>query len=284
MSDSEEDGPKTKNPKVKTWVFTLNNYTEDDIKTVKSWECNKIACSLEVGESGTPHIQGAIVFKASQRLKALKKLHPKMHWLPAKYKHDFNYIRKAGSVIIRDEDNTKQGNRTDLEDFCNDIKAKKRMRDIAYEHPEVYVKYHQGLEKLNELLNFTNRSEPPKVIWLYGLSGTGKTRYPYDRHPAEDIHKQDHINWWDGYRQQPVVLVDEILNDEYKLRWDFATFKSLLDRYPTRVQRKGNFPPFNSPTIYLTCEYHPNQIWAGNQLVEIERRLTEIIHCEFNQE
>lgn len=54
----------------KRWCFTLNNYTEDEISSIvpvfKEY-CIVALFSKEVGESGTPHLQGYFEFKTKRR-------------------------------------------------------------------------------------------------------------------------------------------------------------------------------------------------------------------------
>jgi len=55
----------TRTPYKKNWVFTLNNYKESDIeKLYKSLEakCKTFVFGIEVGEEGTPHLQGQASF------------------------------------------------------------------------------------------------------------------------------------------------------------------------------------------------------------------------------
>lgn len=69
-------GGNTNSPPVKQiapakkWVFTLNNYTEDDILLYRSKIselCRVGGVGLEVGESGTEHLQGFLEFKVKSR-------------------------------------------------------------------------------------------------------------------------------------------------------------------------------------------------------------------------
>jgi len=70
-----------------TWCFTFNNYTEDDVERLKSTACcssepgeprpdgalevRYLVAGREVGESGTPHLQGFVWFPTKRRLKAV---------------------------------------------------------------------------------------------------------------------------------------------------------------------------------------------------------------------
>jgi hypothetical protein len=56
----------------RAWVFTLNNPPGDFCLKDDSIRYAKYA--LEIGESGTPHIQGYVVFKDSQRFSRLRNL------------------------------------------------------------------------------------------------------------------------------------------------------------------------------------------------------------------
>ena len=55
-------------------TFTLNNYTEYDKSFLNDLECNYIVYGEEIGEQGTPHLQGFVTFKNSCRLASLKSL------------------------------------------------------------------------------------------------------------------------------------------------------------------------------------------------------------------
>ncbi|XP_052818373.1 uncharacterized protein LOC128244403 [Mya arenaria] len=60
----------------KDWCFTLNNYTEEDCTTLEQLDVQYICYGREVGESGTPHIQGFVQMKKGIRMTALKKITP----------------------------------------------------------------------------------------------------------------------------------------------------------------------------------------------------------------
>lgn len=66
----------------KNWFFTYNNYeiTEIDlIIDIFEKKCEKYLFEHEVGESGTPHLQGFIILKEKGRPTELK-LSKKIHW------------------------------------------------------------------------------------------------------------------------------------------------------------------------------------------------------------
>lgn len=87
------------------WVFTLNNYNEEEVTQLHSEflsKGNKFICEKEIGESGTPHLQGYVMFKNSRNLNTLKKINNKIHWEVAKGNVEQNkkYCSKEDNVIF----------------------------------------------------------------------------------------------------------------------------------------------------------------------------------------
>lgn len=69
----------------KHWVFTLNNPGPDDQGGLWLLPYDYAVLGFEVGESGTPHIQGYVIFKNKYRLNQLKVYSPqgqRCHWEP----------------------------------------------------------------------------------------------------------------------------------------------------------------------------------------------------------
>lgn len=193
VSDGVADAPPIRGDDgvSRTWVLTLNNYTEDDIKMFDSLMVKKMVISKEVGESGTPHLQGAITWLRGYRLSQLKKIHRRVSWRAAKAVDCFNYCMKEGSVIIINKDNGTQGKRNDLLELVNSIKEKRTLVDAIEDHPDTYIKYHNGVEKFRRLIKEKemNKREKPYVEWIWGTTGIGKSYYIEQKEP--DI-------WWSG--------------------------------------------------------------------------------------
>ena len=94
---------KTINP-AKRWCFTLNNYTDDEICSIVPIITKKCSIGIigkEVGENGTPHLQGYIEFKSKTRpLTHFKS--KRIHWEKCKGNRDSNieYCSKEGNVFF----------------------------------------------------------------------------------------------------------------------------------------------------------------------------------------
>lgn len=81
----------------RAWVFTVNNYCDDDIVFfTNTLNTQKYMFQEEVCPStGTPHLQGSIYFANAKTFDQLKLLHPKAHWEKTKsIKGSINYCCK----------------------------------------------------------------------------------------------------------------------------------------------------------------------------------------------
>lgn len=104
-SSSKRGRGNTQPSPAKLWCFTLNNYSESDIasviKVVSSNSSNKWIIGREVGESGTPHLQGFIHFTKKLRFTQVKKIHNQAHWTKCRGTEIENvaYCSKDGDYI-----------------------------------------------------------------------------------------------------------------------------------------------------------------------------------------
>ncbi len=66
----------------KHWIFTLNNYTQEDIRAFTESDSSivpQFCFQEEVGESGTPHLQGYLAFTTKKRPFSVFKT-KRIHW------------------------------------------------------------------------------------------------------------------------------------------------------------------------------------------------------------
>lgn len=243
----------------KTWKYVLNNYTEKDIEFLKLLDCKRHRCGKEVGESGTPHLQGAITFCRTYRAAALKKLHDKIHWEVALCS-DFNYEAKGENII--EINNSRQGKRTDLEDVAKLIDEGKSLKEIANSDPSTFIKCYKGIERYKSLKE-TKRNWEMEVHILWGRPGTGKTRQVWDKHGIDNVYVKMKNKWWDHYDGEEVVLIDDF-DPQHTHECTFDYWLTLFDRYPMIVEYKGGSTQFRSKIIYITSNFNP-EFWFNER-------------------
>ena len=91
----------------RNWCFTLNNYTENEIKQLKNdipILCAKFVVGIETGENGTPHLQGYIKLHKKKRPFALG-WSPRIHWELAKkgWVANNKYCSKGNNILLHSD-------------------------------------------------------------------------------------------------------------------------------------------------------------------------------------
>jgi len=131
------------------WCFTINNYDEAIVDSLRiSLSSEKVRYAIfgkEVGEGGTPHLQGYVSFTGPKRLGGVKKVVGlKAHVEICKGSEEQNiaYCSKDDPNPEEFGNKKQSGKRTDLEEFKTAVKEgirdKKKLRE---EYSEVYAKY-----------------------------------------------------------------------------------------------------------------------------------------------
>lgn len=268
---SKEDPEK----KSRDFCFTLNNWTDLEYTAILAIECRYLCVGKEVGASGTPHLQGYIYFDNPRSFRAIQKKLKRCHLEPTAGtpQQASMYCKKDGDFI---ESGTcpEQGSRNDIAAVREQISAGQGMRQIV----ETATSY-QSIRTAELLLKYKEKKRDwmPNVIYIWGKSGTGKTRWAYDNFPMDDIHKQiaSGLKWFESYDAHPVVLIDEVDSNTC-----YSTLKALTDRYPLRVECKGGSRSFLPKVVVLTSLVHPEILWYDypENGKEMLRRLSRIIH------
>lgn len=82
VESNHKDEHKKQCNQLKKWFFTMNNYNNSDIDTLKSKFdeiCEKYVFQEELGANGTKHLQGSIVLNKKMRWSEFK-LPNSIHW------------------------------------------------------------------------------------------------------------------------------------------------------------------------------------------------------------
>lgn len=146
--------PRSANATSTRWVFTLNNYTELEEHDISHWIDENAVYGVfgrEVGESGTPHLQGFVILGSAQRLSYLRRnLNARAHYERARgtSAQARDYCRKDGDFSEFGTFPERQGKRTDLDEliqwsdeFTAEHGRPPASPDIAKHKPNAYVKY-----------------------------------------------------------------------------------------------------------------------------------------------
>nr|ATP66720.1 Rep [Rodent circovirus] len=260
------------------WCFTINNYTAEEEEKVKALasRAKYLICGREVGENGTPHLQGYVNLHKTTRMAGLKaELGGRGHFEVAKGDDTANrdYCSKGGDILIESGEPQKKGKRNDLHGAVQKLLSTGQLTTVAVECPETFVKYHRGLSAL--LLIHPDVATPRKwkseVIVYVGPPGCGKSRICLESAP--NAYWKPRGKWWDGYDKHEDVILDDFYG------WlPFDDLLRLLDRYPLRVETKGGTVNFVAKRIFITSNKFPHE-WYSEEITNKDamyRRLSVV--------
>ena len=102
---------------VSRWCFTINNYTDDDIKALDKLDYKYLIYGYEISKSGTEHLQGFFILRKTCRMSAIKKILPRAHLEHARGTDEeaIHYCQKDGKYVeLGSRDECGRGKRSDL--------------------------------------------------------------------------------------------------------------------------------------------------------------------------
>lgn len=132
--------------RAKSWCFTLNNYTQADVDRLLGLG-NRVSYLIfgrEVGEQGTPHLQGFVQFATRQRMNQVVAIIGQCHLTVARNVNaSIEYCKKDGNTdSIGTPPLGGQGKRSDIDAFKEAVKAGTMSLDqVREEHSEVYARH-----------------------------------------------------------------------------------------------------------------------------------------------
>lgn len=280
----------SRNPTVRRFCFTFNNYDEVDVKVCEEI-INKYAkygiFGKERGQQGTPHLQGFVNLERPMRFNKIKELFGKrIHIEKAIGSDEQNqvYCSKAGEFFEKGSPSPGSGNRSDLDavlaDITNGIRDEKQ---LAINHGPAYIRYFRGIRAyIDNVWPAAPRDFKTDVYYYWGPPGSGKSRRALleaqqsgEGSTQELVYYKPRGLWWDGYRGQRFVIIDDFYG------WiKYDEILKICDRYPYKVQIKGGFVEFTSQKIWFTSNVDTHLLYKfeGYDAAAFERRITNKVH------
>lgn len=264
----------------KRWCFTINNYSDEDIGLLSGLECKYLVYGKEVGESGTPHLQGFCTFSGMKRLSAMKKIHPTAHWETAKgtseqaaayCKKDGNFFEK-GSVP-----NGVGGGNDKLKEMLNSLKKGASIKEVAEMDPATYVRNYRGIKDYAALQTTAFRSDDVRGYWFFGAPGTGKSHKARELFPEAYMKSQN--RWCDGYGGESTIILDDLDQQGTCLG---HLLKIWMDKYPCTGETKGGQVNLQHKRFIITSNYTPSELWPEDPHLQ-EAILRRVKFYEFSK-
>lgn len=250
------------------------------MQLIKQLRVKYIIFGKELGEQGTPHLQGYLVLFREKTLNATKtfiginSIHLEVALGNSIQNKEYcskeGTVYEAGERPLTQKEKGEEGKKY-WEQLIVDSE-KGDFSKIREEDPKLYFHHLRTIQ-----YHRTNAALKPKSlvdldnIWIWGATGTGKSLSVEVKYP--NAYKKMQNKWWDGYNDEEEVFIDDL---DKKKAIDFmgALLKNWADHGAFLAECKGGNTRYIRPKrIIVTCNWSPNQIWEEQEMLEpIERR------------
>lgn len=218
----------TRSPKVLQgvyWMLTIPMddfdppFGTDDFTTQERWsKVRWIKGQLEEGESGYKHYQVVVAFKRSARLAQVKKIFgTTCHAELTRSDAADEYVWKEDTSLgDRFEYGKKAFNRTNPVDW-EEVLEHAKVGSFELIPADIQVRHWSSLTKIRAHYDRPTYRDTTTSVY-HGPTGTGKTFQAFKE--AMDLDEEAYVKnprtkFWDGYRGQKVVILDEFRYSHY---------------------------------------------------------------------
>lgn len=255
--------------KVRNWCFTLNNPTEEEYAAILKMTCKYLVVGKEVAPTtGTPHLQGQIVFTCQRYFGGVKELFPsRTHIEPTmELEASIIYCKKEGNFVEVGKCPVTNSALAQREKWTRvlDLAKSGKIDEID---PCVQVTQCRNLEYIQDRENSKRKLEDTTETnyWCVGASGTGKSRWARETF-GDSLYLKLCNKWWCHYQNEETVLIEDFDGTDHKHLVHFL--KIWADRYPFTSEGKNRTMKIRPKRIIVTSNWSPEEIWDKPQDLE----------------
>ena len=275
------------------FLLTINNPEsagmthEEIIDRAQKFNPDYFCMADEIGASGTYHTHVYLYSESPMRFETVKKRFPTAHIDKAagSSRSNRDYIRKEGKWAATDKADTRvEGSFKEFGTIPDESEEKSPRMAQLMKHiqegltnveilqidPSYGFKIREMDQLRQQLLNdrYIRENRKVTVHYIYGDSGTGKTRSIFEKHPATDICRITSYPprgnvLFDSYKGQPVLVFEEF-HSQISIS-DMLTF---LDIYPVML-----------PARYYDRVACYNEVYITSN-IPLEEQYPEIQKCK----
>jgi len=251
-------------PQARYWILTIPQhgftpYLPPGVTYIKGQlEEGQERDTRNADSTGFLHWQIIVAFATKKRLSAVTDTFGKYHAEPTRSNAADEYVWKddtaiEGTRFLLGRKPLVRGNDKDWET----IRDQARAGELEAIPADVYVRNYNSLKRI-AVDHMRPVSIERQVVVFWGPTSTGKSHRAWEQAGLSAFPKDPRTKFWDGYRNQENVVIDEFRGDidiAHCLRW--------FDKYPVIVEVKGSSVVLSARRIWITSNIEPIE-WYPN--------------------
>ncbi len=258
--------PRVRLPKSKHWVFTINNPTDADALTPNQLgQISYLIIGKEVGDEGTPHWQGYVVFINRKRRTGVARFFPR-----GRLAIKEGTVLEALTYCKKDGDYQEWGTvpvtaQEAVRNNWDDMYAHAKRGEFEEIPKNMLIRYYHAFKRIQQ----DHPVKPPSLLekdneWVLAPSGYGKSTYV--RRKYEDIYDKAPNKWFVGYQNEETILCDDFGPEQCKyLGW---YLKRWADNFSFPMETKGGGRMIRPKHIVVTSQYAIEDCFEDMETVE----------------
>lgn len=283
--------PKNGNSKVQgqlrnfcatAWV---SHYKREELEKLLQERASYYVFSIEKAPStGSLHYQMYVELKNRTSTSVCYKWLPKVRMAARRgsQKEAIDYCMKSDTHVegpFEFGERSTQGVEGGLRSATLMLSGGARLRDVALEHPDAFVRYARGLGELSFMMRAYEERIRPTVWYIYGPPGSGKS---YHARRTVFGGNYDTVNYVDG-RFVGYYGCENVILDDFDGRMPRQLLMQLLDEGRMTIRTVGGTAIWNPKHIIITSNFEPSYYEHWEPLTAFYRRL-DVIYNKINIE
>lgn len=266
------------------WVFTLNNWTQEQFYALMELDQDEnvryMVAGREVGENGTPHLQGYIEMKEKRTHNQMRTMIPGA-WIDLRrgtQEQAIAYCKKDGQYDEFGEPSTGKRGPGKKKFTIDDLEHIEKTEGIATV-AKLDITENQFKGYIFRRSFFQKPSKEFRKVdfrWYFGKTGTGKTRKAMFEFNDQDVFFKMSGPWFDGYQGEDIILIDDLREGGIEMDVLLRLTGGYAGRYPI----KGGSVIIHPKIVVVTAPCRPEHMFSTSAIDNIDQVLRRITSME----
>ena len=288
--------PYINNTQSRKWQLTINNPADCGldqqriVDLLQRFRPTYFCMADEIASTGTYHTHAYLFSHSPIRFSTIKNRFPTAHIEKASgtSKENRDYIRKEGKWAVTSKVETcvpdtflefgelpceAEEAAPKMHQLLQDVTDGVSTQEIIRGNPSFAFKSRE-IDQLRDTMNaerYEKENRDVKVYYLYGETGSGKTRGIYERHDPADVCRITDYGTkvggvrFDAYHGQSVLVFEE-----FRSQIPIAAMLNYLDVYPLKLPARYSDRTACYTTVYITSNIPLNEQYTDIRRFEAE--------------